>query len=186
MNDTSVRTSLAYSQTGSKKFALLPSATAQHMAATIYCPELILICGPPGTGKTHFAREIAGQDCYEAHPSPGGTHRWLRGCDTLLFDELSPREANEFFASLGIGCKERVARRRFERLCKGGLAACLPRRVILISMYSLEQLFPVNRWPLLRLDRHSHIIYIARTAGFNVYNIGWLWEWANVKPTLPV
>lgn len=99
----------------------------------------LFIFGPPRSGKSRMAREIAGEDVYIKMPN-----KWWDGYNgeaTVIIDDLAPYHT-EAIQMLKIW----TDRYPFQCETKGGVVFIRPKKIIITSNYTLSQLFnPTDR-----------------------------------------
>nr|WAE43066.1 MAG: replication associated protein [Cressdnaviricota sp.] len=112
----------------------------QTVASLNYYPGWF-ICGPPGTGKTRLAYELAG-GLENVFPHPGG--KWwdgYSGQSVVLFDDLTPEKCKGFVSEFKTWFDLHAFRGEI-KASTGGTGLIRPRCMVITSNYTLNALFP--------------------------------------------
>jgi len=152
-----------------RSFAVYKTVTTPKRS---WDPSIIVMWGPPGTGKTTSAYHM--DEALYKVPSKKGSGLYFDGYEgqtTMLFDEFSGSLVTYSFL------KQLLDQRELQLPIHGGMVQCTSRDYIFTSNFPPDQWYDAsiaggsyNDSPLAkRLDRWGQVIYFGRSADDGSY-----------------
>lgn len=104
-------------------------------------PNVTVLIGPTGCGKTSWIDQTYGPGNWEKLPTPNGGNWWWTTeccrCDTILIDDVTPKKIPEIGTLL-----EWTDRYPFKVNIKGGIAEVKPKNIVITSNYPMQEWYP--------------------------------------------